>query len=84
MACKYQNHPFPPCRFEQHPQNQNIYFCPHCREWYDVRDVANQSPTWLLLIIAAIALILVSINSKSFQTIEDNSPTSHPTYMNQD
>ncbi|KAB8317327.1 hypothetical protein SD81_018645 [Tolypothrix campylonemoides VB511288] len=81
MNCKYQDHPFPPCRFEQHPQNPNIYFCPHCRESYDVRDVAP-SPNWMLFIIAAIVLILISVNSPSSQAPnEDSTPNSTSTYM---
>ncbi|MBD2775617.1 hypothetical protein [Iningainema tapete] len=79
MSCKYADHPFPPCRFEQHPQNKNVYFCPHCRESYDVRDVGNQSPQWLLFIIGLIALILISTNnSQSLQPQKDN-PTTQPT-----
>lgn len=76
MPCKYEGQPFPPCHFEQHPRNSNIYFCPHCREWYDVRDVASQSPNWLLLIIAVSLLIFASNNSTFSQPSEDNPPSS--------
>lgn len=68
MSSKYQDHPFPPCRFEQYPQNPNIYFYPHCREWYDIHDV-TPSLNWLLLIIAAIILILMNVNSGLFKIL---------------
>lgn len=81
MSCKYQNHPFPPCRFEQHPHNSNIFFCPHCRESYDVREVGNQSSVWLLFIIALIILTLVA-NSKNFQPSQDNPSIANPAQIN--
>jgi len=78
MTCKYKDHPFPPCRFEQHPHNNNVYFCPHCRESYDVREVGNQFSKWLLFIIAAIIVIVITNHPQSFQPRKDNSQTSKP------
>jgi hypothetical protein len=81
MRCKYQDHPFPPCRFEEHPTNKNIYFCPHCQEWYDVRDVGNQSPKWLLFIMAIIIVVIASLHSSnSVQPNEDNSSPPNSIY----
>lgn len=77
MTCKYKDHPFPPCKFEQHPHDRNVYFCPHCRESYDVREVGNQFPQWLLLIIAAIVVMVVSNNSPSSVPTQHNSQTSN-------
>ncbi|MBO3459079.1 hypothetical protein G7B40_012050 [Aetokthonos hydrillicola Thurmond2011] len=73
MNCKYKDHPFPPCRFEQHPHNSNIYFCPHCRESYDVRDIGNQFPKWLLFSIVIIISLLVFNHRQSFQPSTNNS-----------
>ncbi|PMB24751.1 hypothetical protein [Fischerella thermalis] len=81
MDCKYKDHPFPPCRFEQHPRNPNIYFCPHCRESYDVREVGNKFPTWLLLMIAIVILMIVAGNPKSLQETEENIPTPNPSQL---
>ncbi len=78
MTCKYKDHPFPPCKFEQHPHDRNVYFCPHCRESYDVREVGNQFSQWLLLIIAGIIVMVVSTNSPSIQSSKDNPHTSKP------
>jgi hypothetical protein len=79
MTCKYQHNPFPPCRFEQHPYNNNIYYCPHCRESYDVRDVAYRPPIRLLLMIAAIVFILLNMNSESSRQPQ-KPPTSHTSH----
>ena len=78
MTCKYKDHPFPPCKFEQHPHNNNVYFCPHCRESYDVREVGNQFSQWLLLIIAAIVVMVVSNNSPSIQSSQHNPHPNKP------
>jgi hypothetical protein len=72
MICKYQNHPFPPCRFEQHPHNKNVYFCPHCQESYDLRDVDNKPSFWLLLLIGGIIWALLNTHSAPVPTNRDN------------
>lgn len=80
MNCKFKDHPFPPCQFAQHPHDRNIYFCPHCQESYDVRDVGNRSPKWLILIIAAIILFIIGTNSESFSPSQDDQlPTNSET-----
>lgn len=81
MACKFQDRPFPPCHFEQHPYNNNIYYCPHCKDSYDVRDVPHQFPIWRLLVIGAIIFILMSLHSESSlkqqQKVHTRSHTTH-------
>ncbi|MDF5729031.1 MAG: hypothetical protein PUP92_13645 [Rhizonema sp. PD38] len=77
MTCKYKDHPFPPCQFEQHPNNKNVYFCPHCRESYDVREIGNQFPKWLVFIIAVIILMIVTTNSKAPQPTLNHSHTTN-------
>jgi hypothetical protein len=75
MPCKYKDHPFPPCQFEPHPRDKNVYFCPHCKEWYDVRDIGYQFPKWLLFAIALVIAILVFQHPQAFQPTINNGKT---------
>ncbi|BAZ13251.1 hypothetical protein NIES4071_50900 [Calothrix sp. NIES-4071] len=79
MACKYENHPYPPCRFEQHPSNENVYFCPHCRESYNVRDIEKKPllSLWLLFLIGALVWSLMNTEPKPASLRKDNSNNSN-------
>jgi hypothetical protein len=73
MTCKYKDHPFPPCQFTPHPHDSNIYFCPHCRDSYDVREVANPFSKWLMMILA-ITILMVFIKDPQFFQPEPDYP----------
>jgi hypothetical protein len=80
MTCKYKDHPFPPCGFVPHPHDNNIYFCPHCRESYDVREIRNPFFRWLPLIIGILIVIFI-INPQAFAPTQDNQQHSNHTRM---
>jgi len=77
MNCPHKDKPFLPCEIVPHPNNGNIMYCRKCTEYYDVREIGNESSNNSFIVILGIVLVIFGITIMSNQPAP-SAPSANP------
>lgn len=79
MNCPHKDKPFLPCEIGQHPEKNkgHIMYCRKCTEYYDVREIGNESSNNSFIVILGIILVIFGIAIISNQSAP-SAPSANP------